>query len=201
MHTGGWSRVISAAAPHPRPLPAGGPSARRSSTSGTTSRLEKAFSRREVVLQAVSRRADDSPAGGGRAWGAAAEITRLHSSLCTLEAAGARDAERDHEMPCSHHQTLPRSCRHFSEPFPYLFRLRKINSMITKKRPKAPSSGKRCELGLSRAASLQGPSEHGGGTHLQVPRDGGAVRSHSSPGVTNRYGCASEVHCAPLLIA
>ena len=57
-----------------------------------------AFSRREVVLQAVSRRADDSPAGGGRAWGAAAEITRLHSSLCTLEAAGARDAERDQEM-------------------------------------------------------------------------------------------------------
>ena len=51
-----------------------------------------------MVLQAVSRRADDSPAGRGRAWGAAAEITRLHSSLCTLEAAGARDAERDQEM-------------------------------------------------------------------------------------------------------
>ena len=64
----------------------------------TPSAPPAAFSRREVVLQAVSRRADDSPAGGGRAWGAAAEITRLHSSLCTLEAAGARDAERDQEM-------------------------------------------------------------------------------------------------------
>ena len=120
MHTGGWSRVISAAAPHARPPPAGESSARRETAWRTTSRLEKAFSRREVVPEVLDRRADGPPAGRGRGWGAAAEITRLQPPVCTLEAAGARDAERDHEMPCSHHQTLPRSCRHFSEPFPYL---------------------------------------------------------------------------------
>ena len=120
MHRDECSRVISAAAPHARPLPAGESSARRETAWRTTSRLEKAFSRREVVPEVLDGRADESPAGRGRGWGAAAEITRLQPPVCTLEAAGARDAERDHEMPCSHHQTLPRSCRHFSEPFPYL---------------------------------------------------------------------------------
>ena len=98
MHRDECSRMISAAAPHARPPPAGESSARRETAWRTTSRLEKAFSRREVVPEVLDRRADGPPAGRGRGWGAAAEITRLHSSLCTLEAAGARDAERDQEM-------------------------------------------------------------------------------------------------------